>query len=210
MGCRGGSCSCGKGNHSSIQENQRLVQLSVGLDQLSDPGLLKGLESLSVDEEVVEVRFKNNRKIIYRNIHGLDLIKDDRVVVEAEGGFDLGTISLTGDLAQKQFDNGSGLTKKSSLFKIYRKASQEDIAQWIKGKKSEREVLLKSRDLASGLNQDIQINDAEFRSDGMKVKLFYAADKHVDVKDLIRIYEAVLGIKVEMKQASFMTAGISP
>jgi len=202
MSCRDGSCSCGKGNHSSIQENRSLVRMSVGLDQLSDPGLLKGLESLSVDEEVVEVRFKNNRKIIYRNIHGLDLIKDDRVVVEAEGGFDLGTISLTGDLAQKQFDKGSDLTKKSTLLKIYRKASQEDIDLWIKAKKNEREVLQKSRSLASGLNQDIQINDVEFRSDGLKVQLFYATNRHVDILNLTRTYEAVLGIKVEMKQAS--------
>ena len=57
MSCSGGSCSCGKG-------------------MLSTHDWMKGLENLTIDEEVVEVRFKNNRKGFYRNPHGLIIVKD--------------------------------------------------------------------------------------------------------------------------------------
>ena len=143
-----------------------------------------------MDEKVVEVRFKNNRKIIYRNNLGFKLQKDDRVVVKAEYGYDLGTISMIGDLTQK----------KSSLDQILRKATREDLNQWIDAKKKERDVLMKSRMLAAENDLDLGINDAEFRGDGKQVTLFYTTDKNEDLDDLIRKITSSFEIKVEMKQ----------
>ncbi len=68
-----------------------------------------------MDEEVVEIRFKSNRKVFYRNRIGLELKKDDRIVVETEGGYDLGTVSLSGSLAGKRFDQQSEADDKSQF-----------------------------------------------------------------------------------------------
>ena len=190
MSCHGGSCKCGKGDQSRQRENLTLVQMYPSQGKSSTINLIKGLEALSVDEKVVEVRFKNNRKIIYRNNLGFKLQKDDRVVVKAEYGYDLGTISMIGDLAQK----------KSSLDQILRKATREDLNQWIDAKKKERDVLMKSRMLAAENDLDLGINDAEFRGDGKQVTLFYTTDKNEDLDDLIRKITSSFEIKVEMKQ----------
>ena len=89
MSCCGGSCSCGKGNQSPVQENLTLVQMSTSQGMLSTHDLFKGLESFTVNEEVVEIRFKNSRKAFFRNLRGDILQKDDRVVVEVDGGLSI-------------------------------------------------------------------------------------------------------------------------
>ncbi len=200
MSCQGESCSCGKGNHSSQHQKQALVQMVTSHGIIQSQNLVRGLESLSVDEEVVEVRFKNNRRIICRNISGLKLQKDDRVVVETAGGYDLGTVSLTGEQAQKQFDKMNNQTKKSSLDQIYRLATQEDLKQWLEAKRRERNLLLSSHDLAVEFDGDIRINDVEIEGDGKKVILYYTADQEKNLSHLIYKLETAFGIKVEMKQ----------
>jgi cell fate regulator YaaT (PSP1 superfamily) len=173
--------------------------MSVGHEAQSTHNLIIGLESLSVDEKVVEIRFKNNRKSIYRNIRGLKLQENDRVVVEAEGGHDLGTISMIGNLTQD----------KTTLKQILRKATREDLELWIDAKRREREVLVKSRGLAAEHDLKIRIYDTEFRADGKLVNLFYTADKNKDLGNLLRKITSSLGIAVEMKQILSRPSGMT-
>ncbi|MFW6100181.1 MAG: hypothetical protein ACOC90_02250 [Bacteroidota bacterium] len=67
------------------------------IDYLSD------INDPSEGSNIVEVRFKNTRKAFYRNIHGFSLNKGDVIAVEAFLGHDIGIVSLTGFLAEKQF-----------------------------------------------------------------------------------------------------------
>ena len=151
MGCCEGSCSCGKGSQSPVQENLALVWMSTSQGMLSTHDWMKDLSSFTVKEEVVEVRFKNNRRAFFRNPQGIRLNKDDRVVVETEEGHDLGTISLTGDLAEKQFELKHISSNKSTLKQIYRKATEVDLDKWLDAKRRERKALLESRSIAREL-----------------------------------------------------------
>ena len=92
----------GKETKSAVEENIHLVQLSTRQGMLPIFDWMKDLGSLSVEEEVIEVRFKNSRKDFFRNPFGRSIGKDDRVVVEVNGGHDIGTVSLSGSLAEKQ------------------------------------------------------------------------------------------------------------
>jgi cell fate regulator YaaT (PSP1 superfamily) len=163
---------------------------------------MKGLESLKVKEEVevVEIRFKNNRKEFFRNPKGIVLKKDDRVVVEAESGHDLGTVSLSGDLAGSQFGQKQSSQKIADLSQIYRKATDFDLEKWLAAKRREREVLLESRSIAGRLNLLMSIGDVEFRGDGKKVVIYYTADGRVDYRTLIKEYAAAFRARIEMKQ----------
>jgi cell fate regulator YaaT (PSP1 superfamily) len=200
MGCCEGSCSCGKGNQSPVQENIALVQMSTNQGMLSTTEWKSGLQSLTVKEEVVEVRFKNNRKAFFRNYQGLRLHKDDRVVVETEGGHDVGTIALTGDLAEKQFEQKSADSSISSLRRIYRKATEADVGKWLQAKRRERDVLIQSRKIAKDLSLTMSIGDVEFQGDGKKVTVYYTADGRIDYRELIRMYAADFRVRIEMKQ----------
>jgi len=167
---------------------------------MSTHDFFKGLETLTVDEEVVEIRFKNSRKAFFKNNRGDMLLKDDRVVVEVEGGHDLGTVSLTGELADRQFNQKTPGIKKSTLKQIYRKATAIDLENWLSAKRRERDVLLQSRSIASDLKLEMSISDVEFQGDGKKVTIFYTAENRVDFRELIRKYATAFRVKIEMRQ----------
>jgi cell fate regulator YaaT (PSP1 superfamily) len=200
MGCCEGSCSCGKGSQTPVQENLALVQMSTSQGMLSTHDWMKDLTSFTVKEEVAEIRFKNNRKAFFRNPQGIRLNKDDRVVLETEGGHDLGTISLLGDLAEKQFEQKHASSHKSTLKQIYRKATEVDLDKWLGAKRRERKVLLDSRSLARELGLEMSIGDVEFGGDGKMVKIRYTANGRVDFRELIRKYAVAFGVRIEMKQ----------
>lgn len=52
--------------------------------------------------DIVEVRFKNSRKSFYRNASQLALYAGDIVIVETSPGYDVGVVSVTGELARIQ------------------------------------------------------------------------------------------------------------
>jgi cell fate regulator YaaT (PSP1 superfamily) len=204
MGCCEGSCSCGKGSQSPVQENLALVQMSTSQGMLSTHDWMKDLDSFRVQEEVAEIRFKNNRKAFFRNPKGIRLKKDDRIVVETEGGHDLGTVSLSGDLATKQFEQKHASTPKTTLSRIYRLATEVDLDKWLEAKRRERKVLLESRAIARELGLEMSISDVEFQGDGKKVIISYTADGRVDFRELIRKYANAFRIRIEMKQIGAM------
>ena len=52
--------------------------------------------------DIVEVRFKNSRKSFYRNAKGFSLHVGDVIVVETSPGYDIGVVSVVGELAKIQ------------------------------------------------------------------------------------------------------------
>lgn len=200
MSCCGGSCSCGKSSNTPEQEAVLLAQLPTSQGMLTTHDWMKGLSNLTVEQEIVEVRFKNNRKDFFRNNRLLSLKKDDRVVVDVDGGHDLGTISLTGELAKKQYDKKKGQTDSGLPRQIYRKAVQQDLDKWLDSKKLERGTLIRSRQIARNLDLDMSIGDIEFQGDGRKMTIYYTADKRVDFRELIKQYASEFGVRIEMRQ----------
>ena len=51
---------------------------------------------------VVEVRFKNSRKEFFTLPEGLSVVVGDLVITEVENGYDLGHVTLTGELVRFQ------------------------------------------------------------------------------------------------------------
>ena len=200
MSCCEGSCSCGKGNQTPAQENIHLVQLSTSQGMLSTFDWMKGLGNLTIDEEVVEVRFKNNRKAFFRNPHGLIIAKDDRVVVEVEGGHDVGTISLTGEHAKKQLQKKEAGLEKSSLRPAYRTANKADLETWLDARKHDRETLVKCRERAKYLQLDMRISDVEIRGDGKKVTIYYTTNGRIDLRELLKVCMNEFRMKIEFRQ----------
>lgn len=198
MSCCGGECSCGKNEGTVEDGNSHLVQLPEGGSILPSFDWSTGLNNLSVDPELVEVRFKNSRKFFFKNTPGLKLSKDDRVVVESGDGYDLGTVFLSGKAARKPFEQKDG--DKSTLNRIYRKATEDDLKIWLNAKKRERDVLFESRKLAADKGLKISISDVAFRGDGLKVSIFHTASDGVVSRALLRKYALSFGVNVEMVQ----------
>lgn len=177
-----------------------LAQLDTSKGMLATHDWMKGLSGLRVGEEIIEVRFKNNRKEFYRNSRILRLQKDDRIVVDVEGGHDVGTVSLTGELARKRYERNASDRQKASLKNVYRIANDTDIEKWLEARKNDRSALLKCRELAGSLRLQMSISDVEFRGDGKKITVYYTADGRVDFRELLKLLMSEFSMKIELRQ----------
>jgi len=150
--------------------------------------------------DIVEVRFKNTRKEIYRNVNGLRLKRGDFVAVEASPGHDIGIITLAGEIVEKQLDRTKFDPRIDELRKVYRKAKPADIDKWKEAIQLEHETMLKARSIAEELRLDMKIGDVEYQGDRTKAIFYYIADERVDFRQLIRVLADTFRIRIEMRQ----------
>ena len=197
MGC----ASCGSGGTPNGCKNNGLCS-SGGCDKLE---VYDWLSNVALPEnqkayEIVEVRFKNARKGFYRNINGLGLQAGDVVVVEASSGYDIGVISVVGELARIQVKRKAPTFKHAEARKIMDIAKQEEIDLWIKGRSLEKDIMYKSRTLAMNLTLDMKISDVEYQADLSKATFYYTAEGRVDFRQLIRDMADAFKVRIEMRQ----------
>ena len=150
---------------------------------------------------IVEISFnQGSRKDFYRNssLHLYD--KGEIVAVEGVSGFDVGTISLTGELVRLQLKKKGVKEDNAEIRKILRRASDSDISKWKETKEREAGVLIRSRAIARQLKVDLKMAEVELQADGRKATFYYIADDRVDFRELIKIYAGEFRVKVEMKQ----------
>ena len=149
---------------------------------------------------VVEVRFKNSRKDFFFNDGALRLDEGDLVVVSASGGYDMGEVTLTGELVMRQMRSQNIPIDAERLPKVLRFAEEQDLRKWEEVKSKEHETLLKAREYAVSLGLNMKIGDVEYQGDGTKATFYYIAEERVDFRELIKIYGAHFRIRVEMRQ----------
>ena len=87
------------------------------------------------DTDLTEIRFKNTRKGIYRNVNHLRLSEGDIVAVESSPGHDIGIVSLTGPLVLRKMAVNGISAGPDDFKKVYRKAKPADIEKWMAERK---------------------------------------------------------------------------
>jgi cell fate regulator YaaT (PSP1 superfamily) len=150
---------------------------------------------------IIEVSFnQGSRKDFYRNNALQTFDKGEIITVEGVSGFDVGTVSLTGELVRLQLKK-HGLKEDNPEFKrILRPATDSDVNKWKETKAREQQVLIRSRAVARQLKVDLKMAEVEIQADSRKATFFYIADDRVDFRELIKIYASEFKVKVEMKQ----------
>ena len=150
--------------------------------------------------DLVEVKFKNNRKEFFRNKNQIRLAYNEAVTVQAQFGHDVGLVSLRGLLAEMQFKRKSRNADPENLRIIYRKANVNDLQKWQECKVFESSTLIRSRQIISKLNLNMKLSDVEYQGDKTRATFYYIADERVDFRELIKMLAAEFKITVEMKQ----------
>ena len=150
---------------------------------------------------VVEVSFnQGSRKDYFRNNTGLFFEKGDMVSVEGVKGFDVGQISLTGELVRLQLKKHRIDERSPDMKKILRNATENDINKLIETKDKEKHFLIRSRAISRSLNLDMKMAEVEIQADSKKATFFYIAENRVDFRELIKLYASEFKVKVEMRQ----------
>jgi len=150
--------------------------------------------------DIVEIRFKNSRKTFFRNIKNISLFVGDVVVVDASPGYDIGVVSVIGELARIQVRKKTSNFKAHEANNIRSKATSDDIEKWQLARNKEAETMLKARQIASEVGLKMKISDVEYQADGTKAVFYYTADERVDFRILIRELAEFFKVKIEMKQ----------
>ena len=152
------------------------------------------------ENDLVEIQFKNTRKGYYHNINHLPLEKGVSVIVDANPGYDLGEVVLTGRLVKAQMKKNNIDLSRYEIRNVTRLAVEADHERAAAAHAREQETMIKARQLAKSLGLEMKIGDVEFQGDGTKAIFYYIADGRVDFRQLIKVYAETFRIRIEMKQ----------
>jgi len=148
----------------------------------------------------VEVRFKGSRKDFYNNPDNIYLEMGEPVVVETTtGGYDIGFVSLTGELVRLQLKKNK-VSAENVDKKIFRKASQNDMDKYQAAKDLEWETMHRARKLALDLGLSMKLSDVDYQGDKTKATFYYTAEGRVDFRELIKKMAEAFRIRIEMRQ----------
>ncbi|WP_231952076.1 PSP1 domain-containing protein [Ichthyobacterium seriolicida] len=148
----------------------------------------------------VEVRFKNDRKQFFKNSENLKIRVGEAVVVQADMGYDIGTVSIVGELARMQMRKKKVKEDDGSINEILRKASEKDIEKWQEVKAKEDNTLFVGRCIVGDLSLKMKISDVEYQADNTKAFFYYTSEKRVDFRILIKELAVRFRVRIEMKQ----------
>ena len=198
MGC--GSCSTGgcapagcKSNGSCLTNGCSKLDVYDWLSHMDMPSNFKAFN-------IIEVKFKGSRKEFFLNTENLYLEAGELVAVETTtGGFDVGHVSLTGELVRMQLKKRHVRTD-DVVKKIYRKASLTDVEKWKISKDLEFETMHKARVLAKELGLAMKLSDVDYQGDRTKATFYYTAEGRVDFRELIKKMAETFRIRIEMRQ----------
>jgi cell fate regulator YaaT (PSP1 superfamily) len=195
------SCSInGSGNPKGCKNNG-----SCGTDSCNKLTVFDWLGNMQSPQEsstfnIVEVRFKNSRKSFYNLPEQMKVAVGDSVITIVENGYDLGLVTLTGELVRFQMKKKKIALESEMVTKILRKANQEEIDKWHSLRNKEPEVQKRARELAISLRLEMKISDVEYQADGKKATFYYTADSRVDFRQLIKEMAKAFLIRIEMRQ----------
>jgi cell fate regulator YaaT (PSP1 superfamily) len=151
--------------------------------------------------KVIEVSFsQGTRKDFFRNAILQPFEKGDLIAVEGVSGFDVGEVSLTGEIVRLQMKKRGAKEDNPEMKKVLRRATDRDIEIRNQNKAREPEAVIRSRAIAKQLKLDMKISQVEMQADGRKATFFYIADGRVDFRELIKVYASEFKVKVEMRQ----------
>lgn len=149
--------------------------------------------------DIVEVRFKRNRKGFFRIGQGRRVQTGDVAVVDVSPGEDMGIVSLTGELVRAQMKS-KGVKDTHEIKRVLRKATIEDINGWQDARNREEKALSQARRIVADHRLEMKLGDAEFQGDGRKCTFYYTAENRVDFRELVRALAAAFKVRIEMRQ----------
>ncbi|MGB0805991.1 MAG: PSP1 domain-containing protein [Salibacteraceae bacterium] len=200
MGCTSCSTSSDSGKVSGGCKSSGSCSTS-GCDKLNVFSWLTGMEPARyLNYDLVEIKFKNTRKEFFRNSNKLDIHPGEPVILEAPSGYDIGIVSMLGELVNRRMRIKKIASDSKDIQHILRKPNQAEIEKWQETLKLERPTMLRARTIATELKLNMKISDVEYQADGSKATFYYTADERVDFRELIRHLADQFKVRVDMRQ----------
>ena len=150
--------------------------------------------------DLVEVSFKQGvHKEFFHNPAYNQAVTGDMVAVDVGGGFDIGKITLSGELVKLQI-NKKRVKSDTEFGKVIRVADKKDLSNLENARSIEISTMIRARAIVNSLGLNMKIGDVRYQGDMRQATFYYIADGRVDFRELIKIYAREFKIRVKMRQ----------
>jgi len=159
--------------------------------------------------DVIEVRFKGNRKEFFSWPSAEPLALHDSVIVEVERGQDLGRVSAVGPVAAKKCAgscSGCSLAEAAAApppeptHRVLRRATPEDAAVAEQLHREEEDVRRRVMERVRSHTLPMKVSDAEWQWDKKKLTVYFTAEQRVDFRALVRDLASLFHTRIELRQ----------
>ena len=160
--------------------------------------------------DVIEVRFKGNRKEYFSWPSAEPLALHESVIVEVDRGLDFGRVSAVGPVAAKKCAGScSGCSLASPpppeqeaapLRRILRRATADDAAVAEALQREEEDVRRRVMERVHGHTLPMKVSDAEWQWDRKKLTVYFTAEQRVDFRALVRDLAGLFHTRIELRQ----------
>lgn len=138
---------------------------------------------------VIGVKFSDRGKIYNFNSE-IDLIENQKVIVETEKGQQLGIVSKV------DVNN----VKSTDLKNIIRVADDSDYNKYLNNLSEASEALSRARKIVEDLGLDMRIIDCTYSLDKKLLLLNFFADERIDFRDLVKELASIYHTRIELHQ----------
>ena len=142
---------------------------------------------------VIGIEFSNSNRIYFFDPNGIEVSKNDKIIVETERGLQLGIV-------RKEKKEVSGEKIVLPLKPIIRKANKEDILKYEKNQKIEKEAIEKATNIANELGLDMRFISANLTLEKTQLTLNFIADERVDFRELAKKLANIYKTRIELRQ----------
>ena len=142
---------------------------------------------------VIGIEFSNSNRIYFFDPNGIQVSKNDKIIVETERGLQLGIV-------RKEKKEVSGEKIVLPLKPIIRKANKEDISKYEKNQKIEKEAIEKATNIANELGLDMRFISANLTLEKTQLTLNFIADERVDFRELAKKLANIYKTRIELRQ----------
>lgn len=142
---------------------------------------------------IIGVRFRKSGKVYYFSPAGMDIKRNDHVIVETARGVEYGTVVL----APKEVTDDKVVQLLKPVIRI---ATPEDDQINRKNEEKEKEAFKICLEKINQHQLDMKLIDSEYTFDKNKLLFYFTADGRIDFRELVKDLAAIFRTRIELRQ----------
>lgn len=142
----------------------------------------------------LEVLFKRDRRVIFKNKENLVLKKEDYIIVEADRGVDIGRVGHPPSCCTR------GSLDPATVKNIIRLANPEEIEKLNANRQKEKSAKSVCKERVVHYKLDMKVVDVEYQYDGSKITFYFTASQRVDFRELVKNLASIYKTRIELRQ----------
>ncbi|MFH0765332.1 MAG: regulatory iron-sulfur-containing complex subunit RicT, partial [Calditrichota bacterium] len=143
---------------------------------------------------LVWVEFKGHRRCVFANPYEFPFKPGDTAIVDADRGHDAGLVRFC------RFSTSSPAAGPPPVYSVIRRATSQDFERITWLREREKQVIDACRQRIQTFQLAMNLIDAEYRFDGLKLTFFFTAEGRVDFRDLVRELAGSFRTRIELRQ----------